>query len=62
MLKKITNYLTEVKSEAKKVSWLSKKETVTTSISVFVIVSIFAVFFLLIDLLISNIINNILNI
>ncbi|MBL6785712.1 MAG: preprotein translocase subunit SecE [Rickettsiales bacterium] len=62
MIKNFKNYIADVKSEAKKVSWLNKKETMTTSVSVFFVVTLFACFFLLVDLVISNFINYVLNI
>ncbi|MBT4922640.1 MAG: preprotein translocase subunit SecE [Rickettsiales bacterium] len=62
MIENLKKYIQDVKAESKKVSWLSRKEAFTTSISVFIIVSIFACFFLLIDLFISNFVNYILNI
>ena len=42
-------FIGEVKKEAQKVSWPSRKETVTTSIMVFVMVLIMALFFLGVD-------------
>jgi preprotein translocase SecE subunit len=62
MIQSFRKYISDVIIEARKISWLSKKDTLTTTVSVFIIVSIFACFFLLIDLFISNFINYILNI
>ena len=44
----------EVKQEAKKVSWPSRKETVTTTIVVFIMIGVMAMFLLLADLVISS--------
>ena len=42
-------FVEEVKREAKKVSWPSRKETVMTSLMVFIMVLIMALFFLGVD-------------
>ena len=42
-------FLQEVKQEAFKVTWPTKKDTVTGSLMVFVLASIAAIFFLLLD-------------
>ena len=42
-------FLQEVKQEAFKVTWPTKKDTVTGSLMVFVLASLAAVFFLLLD-------------
>lgn len=42
-------FMRQVKSEVSKVTWPTRKETVTTTILVFIMLFIFAVFFLVID-------------
>ena len=42
-------FLQEVKQEAFKVTWPTKKDTVTGSLMVFLLASIAAIFFLLLD-------------
>lgn len=44
----------EVKSEAKKVSWPSRKETVNASLLVYVVSILFALFFMVIDSVINR--------
>lgn len=48
-------FVQEVKTEAKRVSWPSLKETSTTSLVVAIVVFIFGLFFLLADSLIIKI-------
>jgi preprotein translocase subunit SecE len=42
-------FLQEVRAEAQKVTWPTRKETIVTTIMVFVMVAIASVFFLLAD-------------
>ncbi len=42
-------FVREVKRETSKVTWPTRKETVVTTVMVFVLVAIMAVFFLLVD-------------
>ncbi len=56
-IKRLVSFFADAKTEAKKVSWLSRKEVITTTISVFIIVSVFAVFFLFTDLVITKVIS-----
>ena len=48
-MKNPLRFLQEVKQEAFKVTWPTKKDTVTGSLMVFVLASLAAVFFLLLD-------------
>ena len=61
-LKRIREYLTEVKGELKKVTWPSKDDLVKTTIAVFVSSLIFGVFLFIIDMIFSRIINEIIGI
>ena len=47
--KNIVSFFREVKMEASKITWISKKETVNTSIMVFIMLTFFAMFFFVID-------------
>jgi preprotein translocase subunit SecE len=40
----------EVRAEARKVTWTSRRETISATISVFIMVAIAAVFFTLVDM------------
>jgi preprotein translocase subunit SecE len=53
-------FLQEVKQEAFKVTWPTKKDTVTGSLMVFVLASLAAVFFLLLDQILKFFLNLIL--
>tara|TARA_B100001996_G_C18268721_1_gene442208 strand:- start:342 stop:533 length:192 start_codon:yes stop_codon:yes gene_type:complete len=48
-MKNPLKFLQEVKQEAFRVTWPTKKDTVTGSLMVFVLASLAAVFFLLLD-------------
>jgi preprotein translocase subunit SecE len=51
--KKKTGFLQfarEVRAEARKVTWTSRRETISATISVFIMVAIAAVFFTLVDM------------
>ena len=48
-MKNPLRFLQEVKQEAFKITWPTKKDTVTGSLMVFVLASLAAVFFLLLD-------------
>ena len=52
-MKNPTEFIREVKQEASKVTWSAKKETILTTIMVFIFVSLAALFFLLIDQIMS---------
>ena len=49
-------YFREVRSEASKVVWPTRKETVTTAIMVMILTSLLAVFFFGIDSLLNTIV------
>ena len=53
-------FLQEVKQEAFKVTWPTKKDTMTGSLMVFVLASLAAVFFLLLDQILKFFLNLIL--
>ena len=55
-------FLQEVKQEAFKITWPTKKDTVTGSLMVFVLASLAAVFFLLLDQILKFFLNLILSI
>jgi preprotein translocase subunit SecE len=59
-MKKVSEFVKEVKSEMTKVTWATRKETMTTTLAVFVMVFIAALFFLLIDWIFSSLIKVIL--
>ena len=46
-------FVQQVRSEADKISWPTRRETVTTTVMVFIMAAIFATFFFLIDSLVS---------
>ncbi len=54
-------FVRQVRQEASKVTWPSRKETGVTTIMVFIMVTLAAIFFLLVDLGLSNIVRLILN-
>ena len=47
------NFVQQVRGEAAKITWPSRRETVTTTIMVFIMAALFATFFFLIDSLVS---------
>ena len=51
-----TKFLQEVRAEAQKVTWPSRRETAVTTIMVFVMVAIASVFFLIADQLMAMVI------
>jgi len=59
-MKKVSEFVKEVKSEMTKVTWATRKETMTTTLAVFFMVFIAALFFLLIDWIFSSLIKVIL--
>ncbi len=62
MLEKVKLFFAQVVSEARKITWLSRSETITSSIVVFVVVAIASLFFMLIDFGAYKIVNVLLNI
>jgi preprotein translocase subunit SecE len=58
----IINFIDQVKQEVSKVTWPSKRETTTSTITVIVMVSVCSVFFLLVDMLVHNVIQFLLGI
>jgi preprotein translocase subunit SecE len=57
MANKITRFVTEVKTELKKVSWPTREELISSTIVVLVSVAIMAVFVGTCDLVFSRLIN-----
>lgn len=49
-------YLKEVKAEAKKVSWPSRKETIASTIAVFIMVTLASIFLYLSDQVLANLV------
>ena len=47
-------FVRQVRQEIGKISWATRRETGTATLTVFVMVSIAALFFLLVDLVLSN--------
>ena len=60
-MKNPLKFIQEVKQEAFKVTWPTKKDVMTGSLMVFVLASLAAVFFLLLDQILKFILNLILN-
>jgi preprotein translocase subunit SecE len=60
MSKKVADFAREVRQEGRKVTWPSRKETVTTTIVVFIMVTILAFVLLAADGVISFVVKNIL--
>jgi preprotein translocase subunit SecE len=56
-MKNPLRFLQEVKQEAFKITWPTKKDTVTGSVMVFVLASLAAVFFLLLDQILKFFLN-----
>ena len=46
----------QVRQEALRISWASRRETGTATLTVFVMVAIAAMFFLLVDMVLSNVV------
>jgi len=59
-MNKVAKFITEVKTELKKVSWPTKSELINSTIVVIVAVVIMAIFIGLCDVVLSNAINFIL--
>ena len=53
-------YVQQVRNEVSKIVWPTRKETMTTTIMVFIMAAIVALFFFIIDTLTSNILDIIL--
>ena len=49
-------FVRQVRQEINRISWATRRETVTATITVFVMATIAAIFFLLVDLVLSNIV------
>lgn len=53
-------FLREVRQETSKVTWPSRRETMQTTVMVFVMVALVAVFFMLVDWLLGSVVQAIL--
>lgn len=53
-------YIRQVRSEVKKVTWPTRKETISSTIAVFIMVAIAAVFLFLADVVMANLVQFIL--
>ena len=62
IMKNPLRFLQEVKQEAFKITWPTKKDTVTGALMVFVLASLAAIFFLLLDQILKFFLNLILTI
>ena len=49
-------FVRQVRQEISRISWATRRETGTATITVFVMATIAAIFFLLVDLVLSNIV------
>ena len=47
-------FVRQVRQEISKISWATRRETVTATLTVFVMVTIAALFFLLVDMVLSS--------
>jgi preprotein translocase subunit SecE len=54
-------FLQEVRAETDKVTWPTRRETMITTIMVFIISAVAAVFFLIVDLIIRWMVTTVLN-
>ena len=59
---KILQFIDETKKEISKISWISGKDLVFSTLSVFLIVGLFSIFFLFSDVLIAKIITYLLGV
>ena len=53
-------FVRQVRQEISRISWATRRETGTATITVFVMATIAAVFFLLVDMVLSNVVQLIL--
>ena len=49
-------FVRQVRQEVSRISWASRRETGTATLTVFVMVAIAAIFFLLVDMVLSNVV------
>jgi len=49
-------FVRQIRQEINRISWATRRETGTATITVFVMATIAAIFFLLVDLVLSNIV------
>ncbi|MEX1108605.1 MAG: preprotein translocase subunit SecE [Dongiaceae bacterium] len=55
-----TEFLSQVRQEARKVTWPTRKETLITTAMVFVMVIVSAIFFMLADIVLSFVVRQVL--
>ena len=48
------NFAQQVRVEAAKITWPSRRETITTTVMVFIMASLFATFFFLVDSVVNS--------
>ncbi len=56
MTLKIIGFFAEVQKETQKVSWIAKKEVISTSMIVVLVVIVASLFFLSVDMLVYNLV------
>ena len=49
-------FVRQVRQEVSRVTWASRRETGTATLTVFIMVAVAAVFFLLVDMVLSNVV------
>ena len=49
-------FVRQVRQEASRISWATRRETGTATLTVFIMVAIAAIFFLLVDMVLSNVV------
>ena len=49
-------FVRQVRQEVSRITWASRRETGTATLTVFIMVAIAAVFFLLVDMILSNVV------
>lgn len=54
-------FLSDVRAEARKVTWTSRRETIATTIMVLIMVTLAAIFFYLVDTVVGTLIGALLN-
>ena len=60
-MKKILKFFGEVKQEMSKITWLSRKEALTYTLMVVVVVAVFSLVFVVVDYLIYHLIQYVVN-
>lgn len=60
-MNKILNFFSEVRQEASKITWLSRKEALTTTLMVVAVVAVFSMVFVVADYFIYHIVQFVVN-